>query len=248
MTAHAIEALEAERQAVLRVGAKLSPADWAAPSGCPGWSVQDVVSHLGALYWMVADPSALPDVTGLPTEQAQEFHVEARRSLTAAEVLADYESISAKAIEVLASFDGQDAPVPLGDLGTYPLSVLPTAFCFDHYTHLRADLFAPRGPLTGTPPPSDELRLAPALDWISAALPQQNQALLGALENAAEIVLTGPGARTVRLGHGPVTARVSCDTPSFVRWVTQRASWAGLGVQATGDEQQLALIRSLHVF
>ena len=42
----------------------------------------------------------------------------------------------------------------LGDFGSYPASLLPSAYSFDHYTHIRADLFAPRGPLPGPPPPS----------------------------------------------------------------------------------------------
>ena len=206
------------------------------------------MSHLGATCWAVADPAALPDATGLAAEPAQDRYVEARRSMTAAEVVADYETVSQKALELLATFDGQQLEVPLGDIGTYPMWILPTAYCFDHYVHLRADLFPPRGPLGGEPPASDELRLAPTLDWIAAALPQQNQDLVGALTSAAELVLDGPGARTIRLGPGPATAQVSCDTPSFVRWVTQRASWADLGVRATGNAQQLALIRALHVF
>jgi hypothetical protein len=36
----------------------------------------------------------------------------------------------------------------------------------DHDTHIRADLFPPRGPLRDTSSDSDELRLAPALDWL----------------------------------------------------------------------------------
>ena len=145
---------------------------WKAPSGCDGWSVQDVIAHMGALYWMVVDPSALPDVTGLPSERAQDVFVEARREMGPEAVLADYEIVSATALDVLAGFEGQDFEIPLGDLGTYAASLLPTAFCFDHFVHIRADLFGPRGPLTGQPPPSDELRLGPTLDWIEAALPE----------------------------------------------------------------------------
>lgn len=135
-----IEALRADRAALLAICAGFTDSDWKAASGCLGWTVQDLVAHMGALYWAVVDPSVLPDVTGLPTERAQDRYVEARRSL------------------------GAGFEVPLGDLGTYPARVLPTAFCFDHYLHIRADMFAPRGPLTGEPPRSDELRLMPALD------------------------------------------------------------------------------------
>jgi uncharacterized protein (TIGR03083 family) len=96
--AQAIEALAADRDALLKIGAGLAESEWESESGCPGWSVQSVVAHLGALYAMVVDPSTLPDVTGLPTERAADVFVEQRRSWTAARVLADYESVSTAAL------------------------------------------------------------------------------------------------------------------------------------------------------
>ncbi|MGA2302948.1 MAG: maleylpyruvate isomerase family mycothiol-dependent enzyme [Acidimicrobiales bacterium] len=248
MTQKAIEALAADREALLKIGAGLGETEWGSESGCPGWSVQSVVAHLGALYWMVVDPSTLPDVSDLPTERAQDFFVEQRRSWTAAEVLADYESVSTRALAALEGLADQDFSVPLGDLGTYPASVLPSAFVFDHFLHIRSDLFAPRGPLTGAPPPSDELHLGPALDWVEAALPQQNASALAALGAAVEIDLSGPGARLIRFGPGEPASRVRSDTPSFVRWVTQRTTWDAARVACSGDEGDLAIARSLRVF
>lgn len=244
----AVDTLRTDRAALLEIGAQLTGAQWQAGSGCPGWSVKDVVSHLGALYWLATDPAALPDTAGLPTEQAQDALVAARRPMSAAEVLADYESVSRRALEVLASLAGQQAGVALGDLGSYPASLLASAYSFDHYTHIRADLFAPRGPLPGPAPESDAARLGPVLDWIEAALPQQNAGRLGALSGTLMIIVTGVGDRVIRLGQGEPAARISSDAAAFVRWVTQRGSWAELGVQASGDEAQLAIARTLHVF
>jgi uncharacterized protein (TIGR03083 family) len=248
MAISAIEALKTDRDALLAICAGLSDADWRAASGCAAWSVQDLVAHMGALFWAVVDPSTLPDTTGLPTERAQDVYVDARRAWSAARVLSDYESVSAEAIERLAGLDGQDFELPLGDLGTYPASIVPNAFSFDHYVHIRADLFRPRGPLAGTPPPSDEQRLVPALDWIEAALPQQNSEALASLTNAIEIVLSGPGARTISLGSGGPVAQIFSDSASFVRWITQRATWAQAAVEATGADDHLAIARTLRVF
>jgi uncharacterized protein (TIGR03083 family) len=258
----ALEALAADRAALLEIGSALSVAEWAAPSGCPGWSVQDVVAHVGALYWVVADPTSLPDAGDRPTEAAQEFYVESRRSWSATEVLGDYEAVSTKALEALHGLAELDLEVPLGDLGTYRAAALPSAFAFDHFLHIRSDLFAPRGPLTGTPPPSDELHVAPALDWIEGALPQQNVDALGALSGVVEIELSGPGARVIRLGagaagaaggaaaagDGDVVGRVRSDSASFVRWVSQRMTWEDAGVERSGSEVDLAIVRSLRVF
>jgi uncharacterized protein (TIGR03083 family) len=248
MTAKAIGALRADRDAILGLGTGLTEAGWAAASGCPGWSAKDVVAHMGALLRLVLDPSSLPDTTGLGTEQAQEVYVADRRPWPAARVLEDYEWVSLPAFEALEGLAGLDLEVPLGDLGTYPAPMIPAAYAFDHYTHIRADLFAPRGPLAGPPPPSDELRLGPALDWIEAALPQQNAERVAALAGSVQISVTGPAARTLRVGAGDPVAEVSSDAPAFVRWVTQRGSWAELGVQARGDDGALRVTAGLKVF
>jgi uncharacterized protein (TIGR03083 family) len=242
----AIEAVQADRAALLDIGRGLSPAQWRAPSGCPGWSVQDVVAHLAIEFWAVVDLSQLPDITGQPFERAQEILVESRRGLLPEAVLDDYEQVSSTGLERLAGMAALEMPVPLGDAGTYPAAVLPAAYAFDHYTHIRADLFAPRGPLDGEPPPSDELRTGSALDWIEAALPQQNAE--AAAQAALEIQITGVGGRSITFGSGPVKATVTSDAPAFVRWVTQRASWEDLGVRAAGDERALAAARALKVF
>jgi uncharacterized protein (TIGR03083 family) len=248
MPSSAIKALEADRGALLDICAGLTDADWKADSGCAGWSVQDVVAHLGALYWLVVDPSKLPDVGGLPTERAQDVLVEARRTMGPARVLTDYEQVSAEGIERLTGLESMDAELPLGDLGTYPASELPNAYCFDHFTHIRADLFAPRGPLTGEPPPSDERRLVPAVKWIAAALPQQNAELMASLTGSIEIDVRGAGSRMIHLGWGEPVAWVSSDAPALIRWITQRATWEDVGADVAGDERHLALARKLKVF
>jgi uncharacterized protein (TIGR03083 family) len=246
MTAGAIEALHADRAALLDVAGALAATDWRAPSGCAGWTVQDVVAHMGALFWLVVDPSTLPDTTGVPTEQAQDVCVAARRSWSADQVLDDYAVVSTKALDALVGLEAGDFELPLGDLGTYHASLLPNAYTFDHYTHIRADLFG-RGPLEG-PPPSDELRLVPTLDWIAAAAPQQNADLLAGLDGSIEFAITGPAARTFALGDGEAKAGIKCSAHDLVLWATQRATWDDIDVTTTGDERVLAIARQLHVF
>jgi len=63
-----------------------------------------------------------------------------------------------------------------------------------------------------------------------------------------QISVTGPAARTLRVGVGDPVAEVSSDAPAFVRWVTQRGSWAELGVQAPGDDGALRVTAGLKVF
>jgi uncharacterized protein (TIGR03083 family) len=242
----AIEAVRADRAALLEIGRRLTAAQWQEPSGCPGWSVQDVVAHLATGFWATVDLSQLPDITGQPFEQGQEVWVQSMRDLSPKAVLDDYEQVSSTGLDRLAGLAGLDLQLPLGDAGTYPAALVPAAYSFDHYTHIRADLFGPRGPLDGEPPPSDELRIGAALDWIEAALPQQNTA--AEPRATLEIEVTGPGGRVIAFGSGPAKATVTSDGPAFVRWVTQRASWPDVGVAAAGDEAALDVARKLRVF
>lgn len=244
----AIQAVEADRAALLEILSGLAESDWAQASGCPGWSVRDVVSHMACSFWLAVDPSQLPDPGGLPAERAADLYVESRRSMTSQQIAEDYEAVSLKGLEVLAAAEGQDFEVPLGDVGTYPASVIPTAFAFEQYVHIRHDLLRPRGPLQANPPASDGLRLEPTVDWIEAALPQQNAGLLGRIDDAVEIRLTGGCTRTLRFGEGDVTAQITSDADAFVRWVSQRGTWEALGVHAEGDRANLEIVRQLSVF
>jgi hypothetical protein len=199
-------------------------------------------------FWLAVDPASLPDPGGLPAERAADLYVESRRNLTHEQIVADYESVSLRGLEILASVQDQNVDIPLGDVGTYPASAIANAFAFEHFVHIRYDLFPPGGPLSGDPPPSDDLRLAPTLDWIEAALPQQNADLVAGLDKAVEIHLDGVGGRTLRIGDADVAARVISDPEAFIQWVTQRATWEALRVHAEGDRSTLEIVRQFRVF
>jgi uncharacterized protein (TIGR03083 family) len=243
-----IDALRADREAVLGICAGLDDATWKTESGCAGWSVQDVIAHMGALYWLVVDPSVLPATDGLGTEAAQDAIVGHRRSWSADRVVDDYADVSAKALDALEAIVSQDFELPLGDLGTYHASQLALPYAFDHFTHVRADLFAPRGPLTTDRPPVDERRAGPALDWVEAALPQQNADEVESLAGTVELQVTGPGERTIAVGTGPTLGHVTGDALTTIRWITGRGTWDELDVVASGDDDALATVRACKVF
>jgi hypothetical protein len=203
---------------------------------------------MASLFWDVVGGSAGPDTSGLGVEEAAAVKVEARRAMAPDEVLADYEVVSVRAIEALGAVATLDMDIPFSDFESYPASLVPAAFCFDHYTHIRADLFGPRGSLTGDPPPSDELRLTPTLDWIEAAITKQNGALVASMSGQIEIVVSGPGARTIPVGEGESVASVESDGQSLVLWITQRSCWDEVGVRAQGLPAALETARTLKVY
>jgi uncharacterized protein (TIGR03083 family) len=245
----AIDALRADRATLLDICDGLAEAEWKAESGCEGWSVQDLVNHMAALYWAAVDASVLPDVTGLPTERAQDAFVEARRSMSPKETLEDYRAVSEQACVALEELGALDMVMDLGDLGSYPMSELPLAYCLDHYLHIRADLFAPRGPWSAPVPAASDDQLGLVLDWVEVALPQQNTATLAELTNPVEVVITGPAARTMSFGpSGPPAATIRSSADACARWVTHRASWNDVGAETSGDEKTLDVFRRVKVF
>lgn len=251
MTMEAVHALRADSEALLAAAASFTEDDWSAASGCAGWSVRDVFIHLDNLFRLVTDPSSLPQPDPAEgTEQTQQRLVEDRRGQSSADVLDAYRSSSKAALDVLQVLQDVHDPIDLGDLGKHPTHLAANAYAFDHYTHIRADLLAPIGPLAHPAPPADGLRLAAAMDWMVAGAPQMNAADLAAVRGPVTLTLTGPAARTVQfLGDGDPVATVTSSTADFVLWGTRRRAWRGMAVDITGDQAMgAAFCDALHVF
>src|SRR5204862_2534063 len=122
----------------------------------------------------------MPDMSG-GTEASMESPVSERRKWTVEQVVEEYETYSAQAAEVFASV--QAAPLsatmlPMGELGTHPMAILPATFLFDAYCPLRNDILTPSGSIDRPQPPRDEQRLGPTIEWMLAGLPWMNDAAL----------------------------------------------------------------------
>jgi uncharacterized protein (TIGR03083 family) len=258
-------AFAAEQALVLDVVTSLTPDEWAAPSGCAGWTTHDLVAHMAAICRIVTDPGSLTGTGEITTEAAQEVHVADRRSWSDADVLAEYATASAGVAAVLPALVEQvDVVFPAGDLGTYPLPVIACSLPFDHTTHLRADLVAPRGSVDRTLPAPDATVLGASVAWVVAALPQQVTSGVPAFAGEVRLVLDGPGGRTVALragdrsgglavtvpaedGPAPV-ATVTAPTDTLVWWATRRADWRR-HVTIAGDAAVAGpVLDAIHVF
>ena len=264
MSEQGLAALRADRDEVLAVARSLSPEEWAAPSDCEGWRVQDVVNHMANVFRQFADPAnATPGIPG-QTEASQGAAVDARRDWTAEQVLADYEDMSTRGIEVLAglvSGPAADNVVPLDDLGSHPLHRLANALAFDHFCHLRNDILAPNGPVERPAPPVDGLRVGAVLEWLVAGIPQMSPpALAEVLDRPVVLRLTGDGGGTWTLQPGSppdvaegeaagAAATITSPATEFVVWVTHRRPWRERDVVVDGDEAlAAAVLDAVHVF
>jgi uncharacterized protein (TIGR03083 family) len=251
-----VDGYRAERAAILEVAATLSDDEWNAASDCEGWAVRDVIAHMGSVLHGVVDPSQMVDLSA-GTEISMEAPVAQRRSLPIADVLTEYETYSGQAGDAFAMFQDPsmaDNELPMGELGTHPMSMLASTFLFDAYCHLRNDILRPNGPIDRPEPPRDEQRLRPTVEWMLAGLPWMCTEALAFMDRPLTLVLDGPGGGTwtlqpagtserpqVSAGDDGAAATVFSSDHDFVVWGTKRRPWASL-VEVKGDEQYAARV------
>jgi hypothetical protein len=123
--------------------------------------------------------------------------VAAKSDWSPGQVTADLDRQAEVVLPILESLQEEpnaSTQAQLLDLGSYPLHAIPGMFAFDFYTHLRWDILAPRGPLTGHDAPKpDEVRLRPAVGWLLAGIPKMQAGIRDSLAKPVTLVHTGPG-------------------------------------------------------
>ena len=248
MASNRVAALRAEREEVLAFCRRLAPEEWETPSGCPGWSVKGVVSHMGAAFHGCFTPWFFRIMRTDNVERSSDKDVAQRASWEPAKVLSEYERWSGRylAIQGLTRPLG-GVKIPLGELGKYPLGIFPAAFTFDHHTHLRHDMAEALGK---TPPPTDGDRMTVVLEWMMAGLPQMCREAMTIVKQPLDLTLKGPGGSTWGLtpsesgllevtpgGTPRAKAEIIGVAREFVVWGTKRRPWGDHDVKIKGDEE-----------
>lgn len=243
MTKAAIDALEAEVARATELFATLTAAEWAAPSGCTGWRVQDVATHMASTFHSIADPATIEGGSSHDVEQNAEVPVQARHEWTVEQVQAEYAEWSVQGVAALAALQEPplaDAVIPLGNLGSHPMHILGNAIAFDHYCHLRHDIgHSVRRAADLT---RDVSVLAATVEWMLTGIPQMCADALrsctqGVGLHFSDIEQTWSLLPTADGGIWSVTSSVVDGLPvagttahDFVSWGTKRADWRELGV------------------
>ncbi len=149
-----VELLRPEWAAIDERCPPLTEADWASPTCLPGWTVQDQLAHVAGIEMML-DGAPAPEVDVSHLEHLRndvarmgEVWVEDMRSLSGAEVLAQFRDVTARR---LAAFDEMtqrdfDAPswTPVGKDETYGRFMRIRHYdAFLHEHDMRAAIGAP---------------------------------------------------------------------------------------------------------
>jgi uncharacterized protein (TIGR03083 family) len=107
-----VRTLDEAWSALAELAATLTEDEWATATGCPGWTVHDVVAHVVDLDGKLA-AGARPEITDT------ESGVAARRSASTDALLAEYAAVTARRLEQLASLTEADldgpAITPIGE-------------------------------------------------------------------------------------------------------------------------------------
>jgi len=139
-----VDAMESTVKATAEVCQGLTAEDWARPTGCPGWSVHDVLAHLVGLEVAITTgvepdhelPSGLGHVKS-PMAEYMERHVDARRTQVPRDTLAEFiDAFDDRVRNLRALADGAfDEPTP-GPMGSEPpLSRMLAIRVFDLWAH-----------------------------------------------------------------------------------------------------------------
>jgi uncharacterized protein (TIGR03083 family) len=255
MSLAGISGMRAAAGDLIDIAQSLNEGEWQSPSAAAGWSVQDMVSHVGCLLELLQAAVRGEAVPDKGIERLNEVTVAGRRDWDAARTLNNVEKQLDQAITLFIPL--QEPPMasvesPMLDLGIYPLHAIADMFTFDMTTHLRYDILAPRGPINRQLPPLDEARLGPSVSWLMGGIANMQPNLAGQLTAPLALHLTGPGGRNVliRAEAGAIfvdplrspddaAATLTSTTGDFVAWSTTRLPWRTL-VTIEGDQSAAA--------
>lgn len=199
---------------------RLGATDWDRATGCPGWSVRDILAHVVGVEAILAGDAEpthelsadLPHVTS-DFGRYMEVHVDARRQVATDDLAAELHDVLARRREQIAEIGdlGEEIPSVMG--ATAPAAPLLTIRVFDLWMHdqdLRRALGRP-GHRTG---PAVDVCLRRIAKGLASRLPERLDA-----SGVVVVEVTGDAPRTlaVDLGSGAPLDNAPGDAAATLR-------------------------------
>lgn len=210
----------------------LTEAEWKTPTDCPGWSVQDQVSHLaGSETGILGDPD--PDHTPgddalahTRSEQGRrnEVVVDFRRPWSGAQVLSDFRAKTARRVAILRAMSDADFAVEMQTpVGPGPVSEFISIRIMDAWVHeqdIRRALNRP-GELDGPAAAHALGRIIRAMPYVAARRAQAPDGstvvfdITGAAGRRMPIGVEGGRGRELPDAPESPTVRITLDAETF---------------------------------
>ena len=254
MSQQMVDLMEAVWKSIDGLCSDLSPQQWAMPTECPGWSVQDQVSHLvGSECRLLGRPAPAhepSDTAHVRNEvgQGNEVLVDYRRQYSGAEVLAEFREITAERLGVLRGMSEDDfATETPNPLGSGPYTDLLAIRIYDAWVHeqdMRRTLGIP-GHLSGPVAQHAYGRTEMAMPFVVGRKVRPDDGTTVVFEITGDvggaIVLNMDGGRAHRMDAAPAspTVRLTMGLEPFNalgtgRWTAEKALADG-AVAIAGD-------------
>ena len=232
----------------------LTESEWKTATDCPGWSVQDNLSHLIGIERMLEGLSptmhkaAPADHVKNPIGEANENEIDSRRHLSGAEVLSEWKEISARRMATLRSADDayfdEPAMTPTGPGTVGDFLSIRVLDSWVHEQDMRRAVDKP-GNLGG---PAAEhtvdrlMRTVPIIVGKRAGTPEGGSVVIdltGDVTRHAVCTVTGGRAAVVADQPGSPLAHITMDVETFVMLATGRATADSLvaRVNYAGDSE-----------
>ena len=245
----------------------LTEAQWKTPTDCPGWSVQDQVSHLvGAESNILGNP--MPDHTPQETAhvkndvgESNEVVVDYRRSWPGQKVLDEFRELTGRRLGLLRQMtDDEFAAETQTPIGPGTVTDFVRIRIFDAWVHeqdMRRALDLP-GELDGPVAAHSVGRVARALPFVVARKAQAPDGVTVVFEITGEAGCSVPmgveGGRGSELDSGPPspTVRITTDVETFCclgcgRWDPEQALRSGRVVVAGDTALGETIVKQMNI-
>lgn len=197
--------------------AELTPPEFALPTDCPGWSVQDNLVHIYAIESMLlGDPLPDHELAEDPPHvhneagRRNEIWVDSRRGRSGVEALEEFRTVTTRRIDQLRAldetgFDGESwTPMGPGTVRT----LLPFRI-FDSWAHAQ-DIRHALGRTGGFDSAAAEMSLQRCVSFMPYAVGKKVKPVDG---TTVTFEITGPRARAISVGVDAGRGRLLDSTP-----------------------------------
>ena len=254
MSQQMVDLMEAVWQSIADMCAHFTPVQWGTPTECPGWTVQDQISHLvGSECRLLGRPA--PEHEPADTShvrndigKSNEALVDYRRQFSGAQVLAEFREITTERLGVLRAMTEEDFAIETPNpLGRGPYTDLLAVRIYDAWVHeqdIRRVLDI-RGHLSGPVAQHAYGRTEMAMPFVVGRKVKPDDGTTVVFEIAGDvggaIALNMDGGRAYRMDAEPAapTVRLRMDLTAFNalgtgRWRAEAALEDG-SVDIVGD-------------
>ena len=249
-----VDNMEAVWRSIDALCASFSEAQWKTVTDCPGWSVQDQLSHLaGSEHGLLGRPRpdhTPPELPHIKNEIGanNEIVIDYRRSWTGAEVLADFREVTGERMKVLRAMGETDfdaaAQTPIGPGAQRDYLAIRIFDAWVHEQDIRRAVGVP-GDLAGPVAEHSVGRMAMAIPYVVGRKVQPADGTTVVLEVTGEagrvIPVAMQGGRGNLLDPAPESpdTRLVMDVEAFLclccgRWDAAQTVSGGK-VEITGD-------------